>query len=117
MEYSNRKIIRLSGYDYNTEGAYFLTVCVKDRKCILSQIVGTGVLDGPNVSLLPYGKIAEHYLLQLQNFYDDMDIAQYVIMPNHIHILLCVKENGPSRTPVPTMICANTPTNYNLNYE
>ncbi len=44
----NRKTIRLKGADYNGPGAFFLTICTKDRKCILSNIfVGTGVPDGP----------------------------------------------------------------------
>ena len=97
----SRHTTRLPGYDYNTPGAYFLTICVKDRKCLLSRIVGTGVLDGPNVRLLPYGKIAEKYIKQLNDYYDNLSVESYVIMPNHIHILLRVLE-GPSRTPVPT---------------
>ena len=35
--------------------------------------------------------------------YEDIHVSQYVIMPNHIHILLSVNGNGPSRTPVPTL--------------
>ena len=101
-EYKSRKTTRLSGYDYNTPGAYFLTICTKDRRCILSRIVGTGVLDGPQIELLPYGKTASKYIEQLSSYYDDLSVESYVIMPNHVHILLLVKE-GPSRTPVPTL--------------
>ena len=43
----NRKTTRLKGADYNRNQAVFLTICTKERKCILSRIVGTGVLDGP----------------------------------------------------------------------
>ena len=67
---------------------------------MLSRIVGTGVLDGPDVTLLPYGKIAAKYIDQLNDFYEHLSVESYVIMPNHIHILLNVK--GPSGTPVPT---------------
>ena len=104
-EWLNRKNTRLPGYDYNTPGAYFLTICTKERKCLLSRIVGTGVLDGPKIELLPYGEIAARYLNQLDNFYEYLSVESYVIMPNHIHILLCVNETeeGPSRTPVPTL--------------
>lgn len=102
-EKQNRKTMRLVGYDYNTPGAYFLTICTKNKKCILSRIVGSGRLGSPKTELLPYGKIAEKYILQLNDFYDDLSIESYVIMPNHIHILLCLSEQGPSRTPVPTI--------------
>ncbi len=98
----NRKTVRLQEYNYNTAGAYFLTICTEKRKCILSRIVWTGVLDGPQVCLSPLGIIADKYIRQLHDFYQDISVEGYVIMPNHIHILLQVKE-GPSRTPVSTI--------------
>ena len=52
-----RKKMRLKGADYSKPGAYFITICTKERRCVLSRIVGTGVPDGPiSVELLPYGK-------------------------------------------------------------
>ena len=104
-EFKNRKTIRLKNVDYNLNQAVFLTICTKERKCILSHIVGTGVLDGPQIKLTKYGQIAEKYIKQLNDFYDNLSVDAYVIMPNHIHIMLWVKgeENGPSRTPVPTV--------------
>ena len=61
--------------------------------------------DGPQIELTKYGQIAEKYIRQLNDFYDDLSVESYVIMPNHIHIMLWVKgtKNGPSRTPVPTV--------------
>ena len=93
------------GADYNRDQAVFLTICTKERKCILSRIVGTGVLDGPEIELTKYGPIADKYIHQLHDFYDDLSVESYVIMPNHIHIMLRAdgEENGPSRTPVPTV--------------
>ena len=100
----NRSSTRLHGYDYDSAGAYFLTICTQNHKCMLSHIVGTGVLDGPDLQLTPYGKIADKYIRQISDFYDHLSVESYVIMPNHIHILLCIHEplEGPSRTPVPT---------------
>ena len=100
-EWFARKNTRLPDYDYNSAGAYFITVCTENRRCILSRIVGTGVLDGPNVELTHYGKIAAESLNRMNDFYDNLSVESYVIMPNHIHILLYVKE-GPSGTLVPT---------------
>ena len=42
MEFKKRKINRLKGFDYSTDGAYFVTICTKDRKCTLAKIVGDG---------------------------------------------------------------------------
>ena len=104
-ELKKRKTTRLVGADYNQNQAVFLTICTKERKCILSKIVGTGVPDGPQIELTRYGQIADKYINQLNDFYNDLSVESYVIMPNHIHIMLWVKgtENGPSRTPVPTV--------------
>ena len=101
----NRKTTRLKGAYYNGTGMFFLTICTKERQCVLSRNVGTGVLDGPKIELKEYGKIADKYINQLNDFYDDISVKSYVIMPNHIHILLFVKgnEQGPSGTPVPTV--------------
>ena len=106
MELPKRKPTRLNNYDYSTSGAYFITICTKDRKVILSDIVvGTGVPDCPKIKLLKHGKIADKYINQLNNFYNNISVDKYVIMPDHIHLLLSINNveiNGQSRTPVPT---------------
>ena len=58
-EYTKRKTPRLQNYDYNSVGGYFITICTKNRKCILSRIVGTGVPDCPKIELTRYGEIAD----------------------------------------------------------
>jgi len=85
--------------NYNNVGMYFITICTLERKCILSKIT-----DEYCVELSPYGKTAEKYINQLNDFYDNIDVESYVIMPNHIHFILFIKQEkkGPSRTPVPT---------------
>lgn len=96
-----RKNNRLGKYDYSQNGAYFITICVKDRKEILSEIVGAGVLDCPMLKLLYHGEIADKYIRQLNDFYDNISIPKYVIMPDHIHLIITV-DNGQSETPAPT---------------
>ena len=73
-EIKKRKYPRLQGFDYNSVGAYFITICTKNRKCILSRIVGTGVLDCPQIELTRYGEIADKYIKQLNNFYDYISV-------------------------------------------
>ena len=68
-ELKKRKTTRLEGADYNRDQAVFLTICTKERKCILSRIVGTGVLDGPEIELTKYGPVADKYVHQLHDFY------------------------------------------------
>ena len=90
MSLPRRKNIRLKNFDYSSDGAYFITICVKERRKILSNIVGTGVPDCPQVILLSHGIIAEKYINQLGNFYENISIDKYIIMPDHIHLLLSI---------------------------
>ena len=95
-----RKTIRWDKQDYSHPGEYMITVCTKDMKQILSRItvnsqtVGDDVPVVPRIELLPYGQIADKYIKQLNEFYDNITVDQYVIMPNHIHIMLLVRDNG-----------------------
>ena len=89
-----RESIRLQGFDYNSAGAYFLTICTENRQSVLSTVVGGDVLDAPyRIHLLPYGEIADKYIQQLNDFYSNIRVDGYVIMPNHIHLLLMVTED------------------------
>ena len=102
-ELPKRKPTRLKDFDYSKTGAYFVTICTRDRKQILSRIVGGDVLDAPlSLELLPCGKIADKYVNQLNIFYDHLSVDRYVIMPNHIHMILIVFNDGASRTSPPT---------------
>ena len=110
-----RKEIRLKEYDYNTSGYYFITICTKNKAKILWDIVGTGVLDGPKTKLSEYGEIADQQIKIMSDFYDYISVDKYVIMPNHIHLILHVHsgpsgrpKNGPSGRPVPTTPSTNS---------
>ena len=102
-DFRERKRTRWEGFDYNSAGAYFITICTQNRRQILSTIVGCDVLDAPIVGcdvldapktvLLHHGAIADKYLQQLNDFYDYLEVDQYVIMPNHIHIMLIVYDH------------------------
>ncbi len=105
--YPKRKPTRLKGYDYSSPGAYFITICTKDRKCILSEISPTeNLFFEPKNILLYYGSISEKYINRLNSFYTHISVDKYVIMPNHIHIILIIQDDfyttGTSGTPSPT---------------
>ena len=107
-----RKGTRLKGFDHSSAGAYFVTVCTKDRKRILSDIikpsVGVGAHDDPQIQLTEMGKVAERYLLSSENI-PGVKIDRYVIMPDHIHAIIFLypdeyasQKDGSSRAPTPT---------------
>ena len=108
MELQKRKITRYKHANYSSAGAYFITICTKDRKKLLSYInsVGDGVLDVPQVELSDLGKIVDNQIAQINKTYKDAYIDIYVIMPDHVHMIIILNgdiENGTSRTPSPTI--------------
>ena len=97
-----RKNNRLKDYDYSRAGAYFLTICTKDNHKILGKVVGDGVLDVLYCKLSEIGKIVDMQIQTMNNLYKHVQVEEYVIMPNHIHLIIFVDNNGSSRTPTPT---------------
>lgn len=106
MEYPKRKNLRLKEYDYSKVGAYFVTICTEGRKQILSEIIVDNIVgrDDPGtpndvirVSLTEIGKIAEKYINLIPHHYKNIVLDKYVIMPDHIHILLSLEENDRRR--------------------
>ena len=101
-----RKHTRLRDYDYGTAGAYFVTICTQNRRCLLSRIVGRGLAPA-EIQYTQYGQIARNQLLLLERRYPALKIDSYVIMPNHIHAILILEdaEEGRNRT-LSDVICA-----------
>ena len=96
-----RKKNRLPGHDYSQPGAYFITICTKDHKCILSTIVGADAYIGPRVALTPIGMVVEKYIKNIPG------VGAYVIMPNHVHMILHISSNNILQGPM----WASAPTN------
>ena len=86
-----RKRNRLAEYDYSAPGAYFITICTKDRAPILSRIVG----DDAHIVPTPIGQVVERYVGSIPG------VEKYVIMPNHVHMIIRI-EDGPMRASAPT---------------
>ena len=102
-----RKHPRLDHYDYSSPGAYFVTVCTQNRRCLLSRIVGRGLAPA-EIQYTAYGQIAKDQLWLLEQRFPSLKIDQYVIMPNHIHMIL-VLEEAAGVNPRPTItniVCA-----------
>ena len=102
MNLPKRKPTRLKDYDYSADGYYFITICTKDRQNILSEIVGEGF---PLPQLTMCGKIAERYILSVNKKYPNIKTEKFVIMPNHIHIIFSVNNDGRGN-PSPTIVNA-----------
>ncbi len=99
MELPKRKPTRLKGYDYSLPGAYFVTICTKGRKCILSNIVGEGHCPLRENILTPIGKEVEKTIWYINDNYIGVSINKYVIMPNHIHLIVLLDNSGGHGSP------------------
>ena len=90
-----RKPNRLPGYDYSTEGRYFVTICAKGHAALFGQVtVGPSIARLPEVSLSAEGKAVEAAILGITCHYPSVQVEQFVIMPNHVHILLSICEES-----------------------
>ena len=104
-DYTKRKPTRLKNYDYSSTGTYFVTVCTQNRINYFSDIVISNASEPATVRLTRFGKIAEEQIKAINFKYVDVDIENYVIMPNHIHMIISTfydneKDNNISVTDV-----------------
>jgi len=94
-----RRSIRLKGYDYSREGAYFVTICAQNRKCLFGEIVnGKMVLNDA-------GRMVESVWNEIPKYYPGIDIDVCQIMPDHIHGIVVIVVSG--QAPVPALIRGN----------
>lgn len=97
----HRKSIRLKYYNYASEGMYFITICIQNRRNILGNI------KNGKVELNNYGKIVEEEILKTNKIRNNVIINEYVVMPNHVHIIIQIIETlenkqGVCNTPLQT---------------
>ena len=85
----------MKGYDYSENGAYFITICVKDMREILGKIAGRDDLGAPRVEnvqvqLSQCGEIVREKIEEIHLHYENISIDNYIVMPNHIHMIIMV---------------------------
>ena len=97
--FPKRKNARLDCYDYSRNGAYFITICVKDRRCILSRIDAETCA----VQLSEIGAVVDYSINQISRIYPNAEVLRYIIMPNHIHFILILTESGGRAVRAPTV--------------
>ena len=86
----NRKPTRLKNFDYSANGAYFVTVCTHNKQKLLCNIVGEGLCALPQILLTDIGREINSSILYINNHYKNIHIEKYVIMPNHIHMIVVI---------------------------
>jgi REP element-mobilizing transposase RayT len=83
-EEHHRRSIRIKGYDYSQPGAYFVTICARDRECLLGSVL----------RLNEFGEIAQRCWEEIPGHFPSVELDAFVVMPNHIHAILVVLGRG-----------------------
>ena len=109
MKLPHRKQARLREYDYSAPGAYFVTICTHDRRNLFWNIggssnnaVGAAISRPQNETACPFplsveGEIVRSAIRNMEEIYPAVSIEKYVIMPNHIHLLLRINTDKNGR--------------------
>jgi REP element-mobilizing transposase RayT len=84
----HRRSIRLKGYDYAQAGLYYITICTKNRKCLFGDIVGAPPRDRPELKPNAAGTMIKEEWLKLPDRFKNIQLHEYIVMPNHFHAIL-----------------------------
>ena len=82
--FHSRKNPRLKRYDYATPNYYFVTICTWDKTCMFGEAGRLNFI----------GRIAEEGLLKIPQHFSCVELDKYVVMPNHIHAILILREGA-----------------------
>jgi len=93
-EKHHRRSVRLRNYDYSQNGLYFVTICVKNGECLFGEIVvgANGIC--PEMKLNELGKIVEKEWLESAKIRKEINIHEYIVMPNHFHAIVEITDVG-----------------------
>jgi len=87
----NRRSVRLKEYDYSQQGLYFITICCYEKACLFGEIINGEMM------LNVYGKIAYTEWLHTTKIRSNVELDVFVIMPNHVHGIIIIKNDDDSR--------------------
>jgi putative transposase len=82
----HRRSIRLPGYDYATAGAYFVTVVVQGRACVLGEVAGG------EMQRNALGDLIDFAWYDIPNHHPNAVLDAFIVMPNHIHGILILTD-------------------------
>jgi REP element-mobilizing transposase RayT len=84
-----RQHLRLPGFDYRANYAYFVTLCVRDRLCVFGNVVDK------QMALSRRGMVARDCWLDIPSHHPHVTLDGFIVMPNHVHGLLLFEGDAP----------------------
>ena len=94
-----RKSIRLRGYDYSQDGAYYITICTQDRANLYGDVIVGADLVSARVELSGAGRMIDRIYTEIVSSFHDVFCDKYIIMPNHFHCILFIKRADTRSAP------------------
>ncbi|MEM1252673.1 MAG: transposase [Cyanobacteria bacterium P01_H01_bin.21] len=85
--------MRLRGYDYASQGAYFVTICTYRRTCLFGEIIDE------KMQLNQFGQIAEDCWQQIPKHFSNVDLDEFIVMPNHLHGIIIIEYSVTQKQP------------------
>lgn len=82
-----RKRNRMQGFDYSSDAIYFVTICTHDK------IHQFGKIQDEKMNLNEFGTIADHQICWLKSHYSYVELHNFVVMPNHVHLLIGINRD------------------------
>ena len=108
MELPKRKPNRLPECSYDTPGAYFITICSVQRGNVFWKDVGA-IIDRPeNVPLNEIGRIVDACIREIPKRYPEVSVDHYVVMPDHVHLLLQIHDGRSMIAPTGDANCGRS---------
>jgi len=83
----HRCSIRLKDYDYAQAGAYFITICTYNKESIFGNVINGEMMSNE------YGQVVEREWLKTTQIRTDMELDEFIVMPNHIHGIFVIIES------------------------
>lgn len=87
----HRRSIRLKGYDYTQAGAYFVTIVTRERELLFGEVING------EMRLNAHGRVVESEWLRTAEVRPNVELDAFVVMPNHLHGILIIRNDAQSR--------------------
>jgi REP element-mobilizing transposase RayT len=97
----HRRSIRLKGYDYSQAGWYFVTICCHGRACLFGDVINNKMV------LNEYGQIANNEWMKTPDIRPNVELGEFIIMPNHVHGIIRLLCRGELHSPLHNGVSTN----------
>ncbi|OGF68013.1 MAG: hypothetical protein A2Y62_20450 [Candidatus Fischerbacteria bacterium RBG_13_37_8] len=93
MQKYGRRSIRLNAFNYSKKGRYFITICTYKHRLILGEIFNSRFISSE------VGEMAIRWLNLIPNKFKSVKLDEYIIMPDHMHAIIILKQNNMNSLP------------------